>query len=265
MLQIVLLTMKGIFRDRIFQGIMAAALLFLAIPQVSTLSMRQVTELSITLGLSLFSFIMMLIAVFLGVTSLWRDIERRYTSTLLGFPLSRYEYVFGRFCGTALFLALVGTLLAIIVLVETWLASRMFPPMRPVIWQNIIIAAGFDILKNILIIGLAFLFSSLSTSFFLPVFGVIILYFVGSASQDVHEFILAGGKSVTGLPPLLINSANALYYVIPNLSGFDFKLHAIYGLPVTAAALGLTSTYFIVYTAICVVLSAIFFGRREMQ
>ncbi|HCB31456.1 MAG TPA: hypothetical protein DEP50_12775, partial [Acinetobacter lwoffii] len=76
MISILQITLKGIFRDRIFQGIMALAVLFLLIPFAASLSMRQTTELSITLSLSLISFIMLLLAVFLGATSIWKDIER---------------------------------------------------------------------------------------------------------------------------------------------------------------------------------------------
>lgn len=66
MTNIVKITLKGIFRDRVFQGIMVTACAFLLIPGIASLSMRQVTELSLTLSLSLISFIMLLLSVFLG-------------------------------------------------------------------------------------------------------------------------------------------------------------------------------------------------------
>jgi len=95
MLNIMQITLKGIFRDRVFQGIMALGVLFLFIPSAASLSMRQVTELSITLSLSLISFILLLLAVFLGATSIWKDMERRYTFSVLSLPLSRSSYLWG--------------------------------------------------------------------------------------------------------------------------------------------------------------------------
>jgi len=59
-------TLKSILRDRVFHGIGFAAFLFLLIPSVASLSMRQMTELSINLSLSLLSFILLLLALFLG-------------------------------------------------------------------------------------------------------------------------------------------------------------------------------------------------------
>src|SRR5512137_2544471 len=121
MLNMVQITLKGIFRDRVFQGIIMTALIFLAIPTVSSLSMRQVTEQSMTLSLSMISFILLLLSVFLGGTSLWRDVERRYTYSVLGLPLSRGVYLLGRFGGTAIFLLITAIVLgAVSFLVVSW-------------------------------------------------------------------------------------------------------------------------------------------------
>ena len=45
MLEILAINLKGIFRDRVFYGILSIAILLLLIPQLSSLSMRIVTEL----------------------------------------------------------------------------------------------------------------------------------------------------------------------------------------------------------------------------
>src|ERR1035437_8053441 len=108
MVTIIHITLKGIFRDRVFQGIMVLAVLFLLIPSAASLSMRQMTELTTTLSLSLISFIMLLLAVFLGATSIWKDIERRYTFSVLSLPLSRSTYLIGRFFGVAIFLLITA-------------------------------------------------------------------------------------------------------------------------------------------------------------
>src|SRR5512147_2633812 len=102
MWQIFNITFKGIFRDRIFKGIAICSFFFLLIPSVTSLSMRQVTELSINLSLSLISFMLLLLSVFLGGTSLWKDMERRYSYSVLGLPVSRTSYLLGKFFGIGL-------------------------------------------------------------------------------------------------------------------------------------------------------------------
>ncbi|MEI6207188.1 MAG: ABC transporter permease [Desulfuromonadales bacterium] len=257
------ITLKGIFRDRGFQGIMVSACAFLFIPGIASFSMRQVTELSLTLSLSLISFIMLLLSVFLGGTSLWKDIERRYTHGVLGLPLSRSSYLLGRFGGTALFVLLVAVVLGIAAFVVVGFTSVSHPPDRPIVWGTMALCILFDALQYILLIAVAFFFSTVSTSFFLPVFGTIATFLAGGITQQVYEYICSPASK--GLSPVVKLIATGLYYLLPNFGAFDLKVNTIYGLPVSAWGLLLTVAYFVVYVGLLLSLSAAIFLRREMR
>jgi Cu-processing system permease protein len=263
MLQIFIVTFKGIFRDRVFRGIAICAVFFLLIPSVSALSMRQVVELSITLTLSLLSVMMLLLSVFLGGTSLWKDMERRYTYGVLGLPISRANYLLGKFFGTAAFMLLTSLMLGIVGVAVVKYVSVLYPPLRPVVWQNILLAMCFIMLKYILLVALAFLLSTVSTSFFLPIFGTLSVFFVGSAAQQVYDFLHS--PSAQNYPPLLKKAVTGLYYVLPNLSAFDLSVNAAYGVSLSVSGIALTIIYFIAYIAIILTISAIVFARREMK
>lgn len=263
MLTIMAITLKGIFRDRVFHGILMVACILPLIPVISSLSMRQVTELSITLSLSLISFILLLLAVFLGGTALWKDIERRYTHSVLSLPFTRASYLLGRYCGNALFLLITATLLGVVAMAVVWFVAAGTPPDRPIVWVNIYTAVFFDAMKYMLLVAIAVLFSTVSSSFFLPVFGAISAFLVGSASQQVYDYV--NSQQAQALSPLTRKSATALYYVLPNFSAFDLKLNAIYGLPLPFKGLLLTFVYGLVYGGLVIALSAIIFARREMK
>lgn len=263
MIQILKITLKGIFRDRVFQGIIMTACAFLLIPGIASLSMRQVTELSLTLSLSLNSFIMLLLSVFLGGTSLWKDIERRYTFSVLGLPLSRQSYLLGRFGGTALFVLMTATVLGIAACAVVGFTSGIHPPDRPIVWETMVLCILFDALKYILLIAVAFLLSTVSTSFFLPVFGTIATFLAGGVTQQVYEYIHSPASQK--LLPVVKMIATGLYYLLPNFSAFDLKVNTIYSLPVSATGLFLTFAYFIVYVGIMLSLAAAIFSRREMR
>lgn len=258
-----LATLKGVFRDRVFWGILVVACLLLLIPAASTLSMRQVVELSLTLSLSLVSFVLFLLAIFLGGPLLWRDMERRYTYSLLGLPLARSAYLLGKFAAVATFLTLVVFALTPIIAGIVQYSAGVFPPNRPVVWVNLALALGFDLLKYLLIVALGFLFASVSTSFFLPIFGTISIFFAASVSQEVYDFLQSPAGQ--NLSPFVQKSATLLYYLIPNLSAFDLKPQAIYGLPVDVGTLGLTLLYWGVYTGIVLTMAVLLFNRREMK
>ena len=264
MFNVVTTGLRGIFRDRVFQGIMVAAVLFLLIPTVSSLSMRQVSELSITLSLSLISFILLLLAVFLGGTSLWRDIDRRYTHSVLGLPISRSSYLLGRFTANALFLCLCSAALSLVAFGVIFYVSAFSPPARPIQWQTIAAAVCFDTLKYVLLVAAAFLFSTISTSFFLPIFGTITILLAGNASQGVYDYLHSPAISKT-IPQAVVEAAGALYYLLPNFSSFDFKLNAVYGLPLPGEGLLMTAGYFLIYCAILLTGAVMIFARREMK
>jgi Cu-processing system permease protein len=256
-------TLKGIFKDRVFHGILMVGLSLFLIPLLSQFSMRQVTELSITLALSLISFILLLLAFFLGGTSLWKDMERRYTFSVLSLPITRTSYLLGRFFGIALFLLLTALLLGGLAMIIIWLVSGSNPPDRPIIWLNIYLAICFDAFKYILLVAFALLFSTVSTSFFLPVFGAISVFLIGNATQQVYDYVHSADGQV--LPAMVRQCASGLYYILPNFSAFDLNINAIYGLPVAPEGIALTLGYLLVYLAIVLTLAAILFSRREMK
>jgi len=263
MVPVIFTTFNGFLRDKVFHGIMAVSALFLVIPSVSAISLRQYTEMSISLSLSLVSFILLLLAVFLGGTTLWRDIERRFTFSVLGLPISRSGYLLGRFFGIVLCIMLSTAVLGGCALVVIKLVSTGYPPDRPVRWLNIMLALTFDMLKYILLVALAFLFSSLSTSFFLPVFGTISFFWIGTVSQQVYNYIYSPLSE--GLNLFYKYAAAALYYLIPNFTTFDLKSQAIYSLDISLSGLGLTTGYFITVTAIILTITCHIFSRRELQ
>ena len=254
---------KGTLRDRVLQGILATAVIFLALPSLSSLSMRQVTELSITLSLSLISFILLLISVFLGGTSLWKDIDRRYTFSVMGMPVSRTAYLIGRFAGIAAFVALISFLLGMISLAVIRYTSGIYPPNRPIVWPNVMLAILYDALKYILLVSFAFLFSTVSTSFFLPVFGTISVFLAGNATQQVYDFVTS--QSGKDFPLYVKKAAIFFYYVLPNFSAFDLKVNAVYGVALNPQGLLLTAGYFAIYLAAVLTLAAIILSRREFQ
>lgn len=263
MLEIIRITLKGIFRDRVFQGIMMLAVMFVFIPTVASLSMRQVTELSVLLSLSLISFIQLLLAVFLGGTLVLKDIERRYTFSVLSLPISRSAYLFGRFVGVALFLLLTAAVMGCFALLVIKVSAGIYAPDRPLAWMTIVLAILMDTLRQILLVAVAILLSSVSTSFFLPIFGTISTLLAGNLLQQVHEYLQTAAAA--DMSPIVKSAGTFLYYLLPNLSAFDIKVNAIYALPVSMQGVLLTILYFTAYSAILLGWAALLFNRREMK
>ncbi len=263
MRQMILLTIKGIFRDRVFRGIAVSSLFFLLVPAISPLSMRQVAQLSVTLSLSLISFTMLLLSVFLGGSSLWRDMERRYTYSVLGLPLARTSYLLGKFLGVSAFLLLTAAILGAVGGAVIEYVSMLYPPILQIVWTNVFFSIFFIALKYILLVACAFLLSTVSTSFFLPIFGSLAVFFAGSGLQQVYDFLRS--ESAQTYSPFIKHIVSALYYILPNFSAFDLSVNAIYGIGLSFSGLALTAGYFVVYTVIMLACAAVIFSRRQFQ
>ncbi len=115
--------------------------------------------------------------------------------------------------------------------------------------------------KFVLLAAVAVLFSSVSTSFFLPFFGTLAAYLAGSASQQVYDYVTSSyGKLIA---PSLVALIKGLYYLLPNFSAFDFKTQAIYGLPVDFVQAGVAGLYLVVYVGLCLWVAVWVFSRRQ--
>jgi ABC-type transport system involved in multi-copper enzyme maturation permease subunit len=261
--QILQITFFSIIRDRVLYALAGAGLLlFVLVPVISLFSMRQIQELGITLSLSSISLVLLVLATLLGGFSVWRDIERRYTAAVLGLPVSRTEFLLGKFAGISLFLGLCVIVLGLISVVVINLSASFYPSDLPIAWATIALAIVAEGLKYILLTAFALLLSSLSTSFFLPIFGTLAIYFTGNASQEVMEYVSGEfGQQISTPAKLVIQS---VYYLVPNFSIFDLKVYAVYALPVSIDSILYMVLYFLIYTAILLFLATRAFSRREL-
>ncbi|MDT8422074.1 MAG: ABC transporter permease subunit [Desulfuromonadales bacterium] len=250
-------------RDRILHAIFGMGfLLLLMVPIFSNFSMRQVQESSISLVLSFFSTTLLAVAVLLGSAAIFRDVDRRYTASVLGLPLSRAHYLLGRFAGLSLFL--IGTACILMLFGAAVIAWSMtiYPASQPVDWWTVILAFVADTGKAILVAALALLFSSLSTSFTLPFFCSLGIWLAGSASQEAYDYIQ--GPLGDDLPQTARWFAELFYYLLPNFSGMNYHLHAVYGLPVVWSGVLISFAYTLLYGSVVVWLAMFVFGRREL-
>jgi ABC-type transport system involved in multi-copper enzyme maturation permease subunit len=255
--------LRAILRDRMLYGVFGVAMvMILLIPSLSSFSMRQVQELSITLSLSVISCVLLVVTLLLGTSSIWRDIERRYTTSVLTLPLSRATFLLGKFSSIVLFLALSAGVLGIGCTVVISLASASYPSETPIHWGTIMLAIGSSLCKYTLLTAFALLLSSISTSFYLPFFGTLAISFCGSASQEVFDYVT--GEFGKGMNSLSVSVVKGVYYLLPNLSAFDFQVYAVYGLPVPLEGMTMTVLYAMVYTGILLFLAVLNFERREL-
>jgi len=263
MWQLIHLTLLSVLRDRVFHAVFGAgALLVLLVPVFSSFSMRQVQESSVGLSLSASSLILFVLSVHLGSSLIFRDVDKRYTHSVLSLPISRTKYLVSRYVGLILFLALCALLLAVCSLAVIFVCEGMYPSGRTLNWSVLFVAMFANFYKFAILTSIAVFFSSLSSSLTFPIFCTLAVYFAGSASQEVYEYLLGNfGESYSAL---LLNISKFAYYALPNFTAFDFHIQAIYGLPLDIYAVLGSFLYGSLYAAFVVWCAVWFFSRREL-
>lgn len=258
------IALRATLRDRVLYMLLGGGFVVLVlVPVFSIFSMRQVQELAITLSLSTISIILLLSAILLGASSVWLDVEERYTASVLGLPISRYSYILGKFLGVAVFLLLCSIFFGVVSFGVISFSASQYPSRYSVAWDAYSYAVFFTYCKYVLLAAVALLFSTISTSFFLPIFGTIAIYLAGSGAQEVMGFVRSDASlHFSELSKLLIK---ALYYLLPNFSAFDLHVYAIYSLSLPMSGLVYTFIYFIVYTTIIIWFAAWYFASRELM
>lgn len=255
--------LRQFVRDRVLHAVFAVALcMLLLVPALSSFSMRQVQELSITLSLSVISLMLLLLSVFLGASTLWRDMERRYTAAFLPLPVSRAVYLCSKFAGIAVFLGGCTIVLVVAAAVVIPLSSAQYPSDLPIAWGNILLAVLGDFARSLLLVSLGMCLATVSTSFFLPFFVTLAVFMAGSASQGVFEYV--SGFYGEKLSTFSLLAIKTVYFLLPNFSALDFKVYAVYSLPVLPEAVWLPLTYAAGYTALLLGVAVWSFNRREL-
>lgn len=263
-LEIAGVTFKGGVRDRVFITLVIVSILcfVILVPSVSSLSMRQVREVAVSLSLSIISFVSLILTIFLGVNLVYRNIERRFAHSVISLPVSREKYILGKFIGLFSIMGSGLIIMSVFSVVGITIASKLYQSDIPMLWENFIAAVFFEFIILIIISSISIFFSSFSTNLFLPLFATIGTYIIGNVTQPVMDYI----NSPYGerLPMSSIYISTIVYYIFPNLSAFDLKFNAIYSRPISPMYMVTAIAYAALYIIIILSLSALIFRKREL-
>jgi ABC-type transport system involved in multi-copper enzyme maturation permease subunit len=243
-------TYRETVRERVLYNLVFFAILMtLAGLLLGQLSIRQDEKIIKDIGLFAMELTGTLIAVFIGVGLVNKEIERRSLYPLLAKPLAREEFFVGKFLGLA-FTLLVNVL---VMLLGLWLtlAATGRPP------DPHLVGAVYPIyLGLLLVIALALLFSTVTSPALAAVCTVGVV--LGGRFSDVIRNMRQVAPDVPGWLPA------ALYYLLPNFQRFDFKDRVVYGDPVPGDVLLWVTAYAAVYGAAVIVLGVAAFRRRDL-
>ena len=244
-------TFRESVRERVFYNLLVfAMLMILSGLLLARLSIRQHEKIIKDVGLASIDVFGLVIALFMGVGLVSKEIERRSLFPLLAKPLRREEFFLGKFAGLALTLATNVAAMTAGLLLTLW-ATGARPDLR-------LLHAVYPItLGLLLVVALALLFSTLASPTIAAV-ATLCLVAAGRLSDVVRN-------ARTVLPNAPAWLVEAVYYALPNFRNFDFKDRVAYGEAIPAAALAWVTLYAAVYVGAVLAGGVLAFRRRELH
>ena len=261
---VALITFKEGIKNRVIFGIfIIALLLFTATTLITTLFMRDIVKVAVDLSLSTVSFAGLLTLFFVGVNLFSKDIDKRTIYMVISRPISRSQYLVGKFLGLLLLALTVGFLLGALSVLPVIMSKRFYYYTEArFAWDVFFIAVVYIFIKLAIVSSIITFFASLTSNSFMTLVLAMVTYLIGESTEGVRSLLTSGIEAQT-VSPLLSTLVNIAYYVFPNMSAFDLKTQAAHGLSISFAYMSWTALYALVYITAVVAAGTLFFRRRE--
>lgn len=231
-------------------GFFAAAIIVFSF-FMGEVSLYQNEKVVKDVGLAAISLFGLFVAIYLGVTTLHRELEKRTIYTLVSKPLSRAQILLGRYFGMLFVLFVVVLImflyleLVIIVMLNGTVTTGLLPAIFLIYVELSIVAA------------MATLFSSFSTPF-LSGFFTFGFYLVGQITSELGQF---GERSENPFFKWIATTIQKIY----DLEAFDLTTRVAHGLPVYAQDVWIPFANAICMIGVLLIVSIYFFNRRDFK
>ncbi len=244
-------TYTEIIRERLLYGVfIIAALLTGASFFLATISLDQNTRVMQNTGLASIHLLSLFISVFICTNSMNRDVDRRALYFLFPKPVSRHQYILGKYLGFTLFLlttlAILGGIFSLGVALVT-----------PSILGAAAINIAYSFMEITLLLALATMFSSFTAPLNASLY-TLALYAIGHSQTGLRQFVAELSNS------FLDAVITGVYYILPNLEKFDVRKATLYEVAIPGAQTMGTVVYWILYTAVVLYLANLVMKKREL-
>jgi ABC-type transport system involved in multi-copper enzyme maturation permease subunit len=255
---------EGIRHKALWAIVCMAILLTMANLGVTTLYSWDLGKVSVEFGLSAVAFTGLLLVFFLGMKILADDLERSRIFMLLSRPVSIWQYLTGKFLGLAMILGLATIILGVAsglsMRYVLWRYAEFVPP--DFSWLTCIMALACQWLSLVVVLALSVLCFSFAKQPFVALLLAVSSYLVGQNMELLRRVVVENPQAgaLAGQEQLVV----ALSWIFPNLSLFDKKYEAAYGMAFSGQEFVLLCLYGISYSALLLYLATLLFRRKEL-
>ena len=246
-------TFREAIRDKILYNLAFFALLVMGVSVViGKMTLGERLKIIQDVSLAAMSVFGLLIAIFVGIGLVHKEIHRRTIFTLLAKPIARWRFVVGKYLGLMLVIAInvavmTAALLALVaVFSETGVA-----------W-GVLVAVLLIMVELMTVTAVAVLFSTFST----PTLSAMLTLGVWLIGRFSSDLVVLAAKSEN---PVLRALVTGVHYLLPNLEKFDLKHQVVYAMPIEPSYVVWAVGYGLLYILFLIGLAAWIFERRDFR
>ncbi|MCX7945292.1 MAG: ABC transporter permease [Deltaproteobacteria bacterium] len=254
LLSIALNTFKESIRNKILIGV----LLFSVLIIISTMALVQLTigqwmKITVDIGMGAISLFGNLMAVFLGINLVAKEIDRKTVYTIVSKPIKRYEFIISKYIGLLITIFInVALMFVILLIILKYYISYEVP------YIGTIQAFYLLLLEFMIISAIAIFFSTFSTPIMSAAFSIT-FWFIGHLLSDLKFWSM---KSESEGFKLLINT---VYYLLPDLELLNLKSNIVYQITVDMKYILWVSCYALMYSVLLIAASIVVFEKRDFK
>lgn len=243
-------TFKETIRDRILYTIVFFALLLVASTQLlASLSSGEGDKVVLDSGLAMVHIFGIIITLFMGTQLIAKEMDSKTILVLLSKPLSRRDFIFGKFFG-----------LSLVLLLLVMLMGGVFFFLVDFSWDLFIALAGIY-MSVLLLLALALFFSSFISPLF-AMLATLLMFVIGNITDDFYVFVeqmVARGEA----SGMFYWTGWGSYHFLPSFENVNFKNMAAYGIEFAPWEIALKFAITFLYIGFLLFLASKFFEKKE--
>lgn len=245
-------TFRETIRNKILYAILAFALFVIGISYfLADLSIGELTRIIADVGLACIHVFGVIMAVFIGITLVSQEVERKTIYLILSKPVPRWEFIVGKAIGLSATLLLMTLVMATTLFLVHLGYGRSPEP-------GIFIASAGIFLELIMLISIASFFSTFTTPVLSAIF-TLSMFFIGHVSSDLLVF---GARSASASVRW---ASRIVFYALPDLEYFNWKNEVVYGGVRSFGLPGMAVGYLCSYCAAVVLAACLIFSRKDFK
>ncbi len=257
-LSIINITIKEALHDKVLYSLLIfGCFIVLSAHFMGNITPGEKDRMTLDVGLVGMGILCEIMALYYGCFTFFKELERRTLHTLISKPITRTQFLLGKYLGICTVLLMIVILTSVVFLAVIILGHIGKGPNILLSW-NLPKAILMVYMEVVLLTALAFFFSVMTAS---PIVCLLItgtLFILGLYNDLLKNMDTVFQKGI------VIKLMHYLAFILPNFQYFDVNSLAASFKPIPMEFINVATLYGLVYSVLLLMMASFVFSRRNL-